>query len=344
MRVLVTGGCGFIGSHQTVALLAAGHHVTIVDNLSNASVRVLDAIEQITGQRPDFHKINVADTAALYEIMRQSSTEAVIHFAASKHVPESFSRCLDYYENNVGGLLSLLRACEHASVYKIVFSSSGSVYGETETLPIKESHRHAPSNPYSSSKSMAEKILSDLCDNDQRWSVAALRYFNPAGAHHSGLIGEDPTGLLSNLLPVLMHVAVGNKESVSIFGEDFNTPDGSGVRDYVHVEDVAEAHLRALKLLDSPAHKKKGFVAMNIGRGEGVSVKEMIAAVEHATGAPIKTEVKPRREGDVSALYADCSLATGLLGEMDYKSLDQICVDAWRWQKHNPSGYESNVR
>lgn len=337
MHVLVTGGCGFIGSHQSVTLLESGHEVTIVDDLSNSSRAVLDRIEQITARAPSFSEMDVRDTTSLTELMNRQGIDSVIHFAAMKHVRESMQRPLDYFANNILGLTSVLEATVANEIKHFVFSSSGSIYGDAQKLPIPESAEPRPTNPYSRSKAMGERICADLCATQGDLSITALRYFNPAGAHPSGLIGEDPAGLLSNLLPILMHAAVGNLEEVSIFGDDFDTSDGTGVRDYVHVMDVAESHLTALEQMAEGA----GFKAYNIGRGEGVSVLQLIAAVEEATGVEIKRVRKPRAAGDVAALYGDTELATKELGFSNYRSLNEICRDAWRWQSKNPKGYQT---
>lgn len=335
MHVLVTGGCGFIGSHQAVALLDAGHQVTIVDDLSNSNPAVLERIAKIANASVEFVEANVGQTDEMASLMRDTAIDSVIHFAASKHVRESMEIPVDYYANNIDGLTSILHAATDAGVYKIVFSSSGSVYGEADALPIPETAELRPTNPYSRSKVFGERICRDLCVSNPKFSITALRYFNPAGAHPSGLIGEDPTGLLSNLLPILMHVAVGNLAEVSIFGDDFDTPDGTGVRDYVHVMDVAESHLTALEEMEGA----DGFKAYNIGRGEGISVIQLIEAVERATGVSIKRVTKDRGAGDVAALYGDTSLAGIELGFSNYRTLDEICTDAWSWQSQNPSGY-----
>ncbi len=342
MRVLVTGGCGFIGSHQVVELLEAGHHVVIIDNESNSHGSVVvDRIEKITRQRPDYTRGDVRDAGLVARLLRDSGSEAIIHFAAFKHVAESVERPLAYYRNNIDGLASVLEAASSVGVKKLVFSSSGSVYGNANILPIPETAPHRPTNPYSATKSIGEQMLNDLCKSDPEWAVVALRYFNPAGAHPSGLLGEDPTGLLSNLLPILMHAAVGNLPGIKITGDDYPTPDGTGVRDYIHVVDVAIAHLRALGVLCS----RSGFEAINIGRGVGISVRELHAAAEAATGRAIPVERQGRRPGDVAALYGDTNRATELLGPIRYRDAFEICADAWRWQTMNPNGFpeESGV-
>lgn len=331
MRVLVTGGCGYIGSHQTVNLLEAGHDVTVVDDLSTSSHSVLDNVERVAGLRPRFVELNILDTGPLTETIVQYEPEAIIHFAGFKHVPESTERVLDYYENNVAGLLSLLRACQPTEMRRMVFSSSGSVYGETDRLPIVEDHPLRPTNPYSSSKAICERLLADLCDGDPSWSVAALRYFNPAGAHPSGLLGEDPLGPASNLLPALTRSALTETPQANIYGTDFATPDGSGVRDYIHVMDVALTHAKALRLIAGAS----GFTALNVGRGVGLSVSEVVEAVERASGREFDVQTHPRRPGDVSALYGDTTRAQMVLGPIDYRGLDEICEDAWRWEFKN---------
>jgi UDP-glucose 4-epimerase len=335
MHVLVTGGCGFIGSHQAVALLESGHDVTIVDDLSNSSAAVLERITKITGRSATFVETNVRDTQAVTAVMSEAQVDSIIHFAAFKHVRESMERPVDYFANNIEGLTSVLHAATESGVRRMVFSSSGSIYGDADVLPIPETAEPRPTNPYSRTKAFGERICSDLCVADPSFSITALRYFNPAGAHSSGHIGEDPTGLLSNLLPILMHVAVGNLAEVSIFGDDFDTPDGTGVRDYVHVMDVAESHLTALEKMAGD----DGFNTYNIGRGEGISVLQLIDAVEQATGVSIKRTVKDRGAGDVAALYGDTRLAAEELGFSNYRTLEEICADAWRWQSQNPTGY-----
>ncbi len=328
MRVLVTGGCGYIGSHQVLALLEAGHDVCVVDDLSTSAPGSLDRVAEITRQRAEFHCFDVAETARLVAVLRQFEADAIIHFASFKHVSESTQRGFDYHLNNVGGLLSVVRAASEAQVHRIIFSSSASVYGETDELPITEDHPHNPTNPYSATKSIGERILSDLCASDDAWSISALRYFNPAGAHPSGLIGENPVGPATNLLPALMRAALNDEPEIEIFGTDFDTPDGSGIRDYVHVMDVADCHLRALERMEGG----QGFTALNIGRGFGISVYEMIDAVERASHRKFTIHRRPRRPGDVSALYGDTTAAQAIFGPLEYRSLTEICEDAWRWQ------------
>lgn len=333
--MLVTGGTGFVGSATVVALIEAGHRVHVVDDLSNSSDAVLDRIEQVTGTRPGFTLLDVRDRAGLRGVMVERDISSIVHFAAFKHVGESMQRPLEYYDNNLGGLAAVVDVARAVGVRTLVFSSSGSVYGDADRLPIPESAPHRPTNPYSTTKSVSEQILRDLCRVDADWAVMALRYFNPAGAHPSGLIGEDPTGLLSNLLPVCLHVAVGNLRELTILGDDFDTIDGTGVRDYVHVSDVARAHVVALERLRAGG----GFSAYNIGRGEGVSVLQVVAAVERASGRRVPVVRGRRRPGDVAALYADTSRAAVDLGLTTYQDLDAICTDAWRWQSRHPKGY-----
>lgn len=328
MKVLLTGGCGFIGSHQAVVLIEQGHEVVIVDDLSNARASVVDRIERITGVRPALAVLDVRNTAELTEVVAGSGVEAVLHFAGLKHVAESMERPVDYFDVNLAGLTSLLQACDDAEVRRLIFSSSGSIYGAVTSIPIPETAPACPTNPYSQSKAICEQILSGLCAVDRRWSIVSLRYFNPAGAHRSGMLGEDPTHLLTNLLPVLMEVAAGERASITINGSDFDTHDGTAVRDYVHVMDVAIGHARALELLST----SPGFEALNIGRGQGVSVLDLVAATERVTGRKVPTVVGPRRPGDVGALVADTGLAADRLGLTDYRPIDDIVSDAWRFR------------
>ena len=328
-KVLLTGGCGFIGSHQAVVLLEAGHDVVIVDDLSNARASTVDRIAEIAGRRPHFVELDVRETAALTDVLVDQGCDSVIHFAGLKHVRESMERPVDYFEVNLNGLTSLLQATDRAGVRKLIFSSSGSIYGDTDIVPIGEDTAPQPSNPYSHSKWICEQVLSRICAVEDDWSIIALRYFNPAGAHPSGRIGEDPTHLISNIVPVLMETAIGNRDSVAVFGTDFPTADGTAVRDYVHVMDVARAHAVALDRLQDST----GFEALNIGRGEGVSVRQLIAATERATGRPLAVVEQPRRAGDVPELVAATDRAKARLGFDDYQSIDAILRDAWEFRR-----------
>jgi UDP-glucose 4-epimerase len=325
--ILVTGGCGFIGSHQAVSLLEAGHEVVLVDDLSNADEGVIDRIATLAGQRPAFHRLDVRDTDRLAWVLAEHGCSAIVHFAGRKHVAESVEQPLGYFDVNLTGLLSLLKAADDTGVRKLLFSSSGSVYGDAKVFPIPEATEPAPTNPYSLSKAICERILASLCSVDPRWSVMALRYFNPAGAHPSGAIGED-SSLVSNIVPVVMEVAAGDRPSLTIHGVDHPTPDGTALRDFIHVMDVAEAHRRALTLLDDGP----GFEVLNIGRGVGVSVREVIAATERVTGRRLVTVEGPPRPGDVAALYGDTGKAERRLGPINYRALDDICRDAWRFK------------
>jgi UDP-glucose 4-epimerase len=328
MRVLLTGGCGFIGSHQAVVLLEAGHDVVIVDDLSNSRANVVERIEEVAGAEIELAVLDVCNTAAMVEVMTAMSCEVIIHFAGMKHVAESMERPVEYLNTNVAGLTSVMRAAELAGVRKLIFSSSGSIYGATPTVPIPEDAPIAPSNPYSRSKAICEEVLATICAVDDGWSVMALRYFNPAGAHQSGVLGEDPTHLRTNIVPALMDVAVGQQTSLTINGTGFDTIDGSCVRDYIHVMDVAVAHARALDAIEGTT----GFRALNIGRGEGVSVRQLIAAAEHALGVSIPFVEGPPRPGDVPALVADTTASRAQLGSIEYRDIETIFTDAWRFR------------
>lgn len=328
MTVLVTGGTGYIGSHQVAALAEAGENVVIVDNGSNSNVEhVLDHLALLLGTRPACETFDATDTSRLVQVMTDYEVTDVIHFAAMKDLRESVEIPLAYYQNNLGVLHSVIEACNTVDVRRLVFSSSGSVYGDAQQLPIPEHAPLCPTNPYSSTKSISESILADICQADDRWSVLALRYFNPAGAHSSGLIGEAPTRRRTNLMLTLLDVATGHLDSVDVMGDDFDTPDGTGVRDYVHVMDVAEAHVAGLHHL----RRSTGFEAVNIGRGVGVSVRELIAAVEAVTGRTITYQVQDRRPGDVAALVGSTERAASLLDLPAPRDLETIVADAWRW-------------
>ncbi len=321
MRVLVTGGCGFIGSHQVVALLDAGHDVVVLDDLSNSSLDAIDGVAAICGRPPEVIVGDVREPAVVRGAL--AGCDAVIHFAAKKHVPESTVLAREYHDVNVGGLLALIQAAAELGVYRLVYSSSGSVYGDGLDRPIPETTTPAPTNPYSRTKLMGEWILADLAAAEPQWEITALRYFNPAGAHPSGLIGEDPIGPPSNLLPILLDVAERRAATVTIAGDDFATPDGTGVRDYVHVMDVADAHLAALD------RSAPGFRVLNIGRGVPTSVMDLLGAVERTVGRRLARRVGPRRPGDVAFLTADPTLAEEVLGLAAHRSLDRICADGW---------------
>ncbi len=326
--VMLTGGAGFIGSHQAVALLAAGHDVVLVDDLSNADAAVIDRIGVIAGRRPLLVVLDVRDWASLASILKETGCTAIVHFAGRKHVAESMARPAEYFDVNLAALTGVVRGANEAGVRRLVFSSSGSIYGPAEKFPIPESAPKRPTNPYSLTKLLCEQMLAMLCGTDPSWSVIALRYFNPAGAHPSGLLGESST-VVSNLLPVVMEVAGGRKPSIPIYGSELPTPDGTAVRDYVHVMDVAQLHERALGLLT----RRRGFLALNIGRGIGVSVKQIVTAAERVIGHPLPTDVLASRPGDVPTLYGDNRAATSLFGNHQYRDLDEIVADAWRFEQ-----------
>ena len=335
MKIMLTGGTGYIGSHTAVALLEAGHDVTLLDNFSNSKPAVLDRLREITGVVMDFFEADITDADALGEIMKQRSFDAAIHFAAPKAVGESMEKPLHYFHNGVGGTVTLLQAMADHGVRKVVYSSSATVYGFSDDLPLAEDAPTVVINPYGRTKLMCEEILGDLCASDQRWNAIALRYFNPVGAHPSGLIGEDPTGVPANLMPFIAQVAVGRRPELVIFGDDYPTPDGTGVRDYLHVMDLAEGHVAAVEHLAG----NPGYDVINLGTGAGISVREMVDAFERASGMTIPTKVAGRRPGDGPASYADATKAAELLGWRTTRSLDEMCADVWRWQSRNPNGY-----
>ncbi|OYY65282.1 MAG: UDP-glucose 4-epimerase GalE [Burkholderiales bacterium 28-67-8] len=334
-RVLLTGATGYIASHTWLALQSAGFEVVGVDNFVNSSPEVLPRLHRLGGVKPVFEQINVLDQAALDGVFRRHQVGAVIHFAALKAVGESSTKPLDYYQNNLGSLMSLAQVMGEHAVSQLVFSSSATVYGTPEQLPLRESSPLSSTSPYGSTKLMAETILRDLALARPDWSVATLRYFNPVGAHESGEIGENPRGTPNNLMPYITQVAVGRRERLTVFGNDYPTPDGTGVRDYIHVQDLAEGHVAALRhLID-----KQSSVTVNLGTGRGHSVLELIAAFEQASGCSIPYEIADRRPGDVAACYADVSLARELLGWQSRRGLAAMCEDSWRWQRLNPNGY-----
>jgi UDP-glucose 4-epimerase len=333
-RVLLTGATGYIGSHTWLNLLAAGFRVVGVDDFSNSSPQVLDRLETISGSRPEFVRADVCDAAAMDTLFARERFDAVVHFAAFKAVGESAAKPLAYYANNVGGLLTVCRAMARHGCKTFVFSSSATVYGKPEHLPIREDAPLSATNPYGATKLMGENILRDVQRAEPGWCVALLRYFNPAGAHESGLIGEDPRGIPNNLMPFVAQVAVGTRERLQVFGDDYDTPDGTGVRDYLHVLDLAAGHVDALRyLLDT-----KQSVTANLGTGSGHSVLQLVRAFERASGRAVPIEIVARRPGDIDACYADVTLANDLLGWRATRDLDAMCTDSWRWQSMNPNG------
>jgi len=336
MTILVTGGAGYIGSHTVVELHKQGLDVVILDNLSNSKMMVLDRIEKISGKRPLFVKGDIRDSAILTEVFDQHQISAVIHFAGLKAVGESVAQPLSYYDNNVVGSLRLLEAMNVAGVYNIIFSSSATVYGTPERLPIDEDCALRTTNPYGANKLQIEQMMADLCHSDLQWSVVALRYFNPVGAHESGLIGEDPQGIPNNLMPFITQVASGLREQLKVFGDDYDTTDGSGVRDYIHVVDLALGHVKALAMLDNPI----GFNPTNLGTGNGYSVLEMVESFERVNHVKIPYSISPRRPGDIATCYAEPDKALKVMGWQAEKGLDQMMKDAWHWQSQNPHGYQ----
>ena len=335
MRILVTGGAGYIGSHTCVALLDEGYEVAILDNLSNSSMEAVERIKLITKRRPDFFNADVREQVAVELVFDKFKPDAVIHFAGLKSVGESVQDPLRYYDWNVTGSLTLFQVMAKRGVKTLIFSSSASVYGDAADVPIRENAPIAPANPYGQSKAMIERILADLVAADSEWRVARLRYFNPMGAHESGLIGEDPNGVPNNLSPYISQVAVGKLNELKIFGGDYPTPDGTGVRDYIHVMDLALGHLAALNHLA----RAQGLLTLNLGTGRGCSVLEMVTAFEKACGKPVPYRVVDRRPGDVAQSFADPSEAARTLGWSTRWNLDDMCRDAWRWQSMNPHGY-----
>ncbi len=336
MRVLVTGGTGFIGSHTVIELINAGFEVVIVDNLYNSKAMVLDRIETITGVRPVFYKVDVCDRKAMNEVFDAEKVDAVIHFAGYKAVGESTRKPIEYYENNLLSTLVLTDVMRHHGVKKIVFSSSATVYGDPAFVPItEECPLGERTNPYGETKAMQERILTDIWRSDNEWRVMLLRYFNPIGAHASGLIGEDPKGIPNNLLPYVAQVATGKLEKVHVFGNDYNTPDGTGVRDYIHVVDLAKGHVKAIEGMET----LPGVQIFNLGTGHGYSVLDIIKAFSKACGKDLPYVIDPRRPGDIATCYSDPAKARDVLGWTAEKTLEDMCADAWRWQSGNPDGY-----
>ncbi|HQQ15624.1 MAG TPA: UDP-glucose 4-epimerase GalE [Deltaproteobacteria bacterium] len=335
MNILVTGGAGYIGSHTCVELLEAGYEVIVADNLSNSKEESLRRVEAITGKRLTFHEVDLLDREALSSIFARSEIRSVIHFAGLKAVGESVSVPLRYYHNNVTGTLILCSVMMEHGVRNMVFSSSATVYGDPEKVPIREDFPLGATNPYGCSKLMIEEILRDLHASDAGWNIALLRYFNPVGAHASGLIGEDPNGMPNNLMPFISQVAVGKLPMLSVFGNDYPTRDGTGVRDYIHVMDLARGHIHALKKLE----QRPGIVTYNLGTGQGYSVLEMVRAFEKASGRKIPYRIAERRPGDIASCYADPSKAESELGWKAQRGIDDMCRDSWKWQSLNPDGY-----
>ncbi|MGM8228644.1 UDP-glucose 4-epimerase GalE [Cellvibrio sp. ARAG 10.3] len=336
-NVLVTGGVGYIGSHVCIELINSGYFPIVVDNLSNGKMESLTRIEKLTGVKPDFFQIDINDKSALHRIFENYAISCVMHFAGLKAVGESVQIPIKYYRNNVAGSLSLLEVMEECSVFDFVFSSSATVYGDPISLPIKESFSLSATNPYGRSKLMVEDIMRDMAKaSGNQWNFSILRYFNPAGAHESGLIGEDPKGIPNNLIPYIAQVAVGKREALTIYGNDYATSDGTGVRDYIHVVDLARGHVAALKGL---VQQKRGCAVYNLGTGTGYSVLEMLRAFERACGKSIPYTIGGRRPGDISSCYADVSLAREQLGWTAEYNIERMMIDTWRWQLRNPNGF-----
>ena len=340
MRILVTGGAGYIGGHTCVVLAERGHQIVIADNFSNSSPLVLQRLSRLTHKVIASHRLDLRDRDALSSLLETYRFDAVMHFAASKAVGESCERPLDYYDNNVGGSAALLQAMNRAKVRRLVFSSSATVYGDPQRVPLDESAPLQPCNPYGRTKMVTEQMIGDLCAADPVFNAACLRYFNPVGAHPSGMIGEDPSGIPNNLMPYICQVAVGRQERLRIFGNDYPTVDGTGVRDYLHVLDLARAHADALEYLADTGRN----LTVNLGTGRGVSVLELVRAFERASGREIPYDIVSRRPGDVATMYADPSLAQAMLGWRAELDLEAMCRDAWHWQTTNPDGYRALER
>jgi len=336
-KILVTGGAGYIGSHTCAELLAAGYELVVVDNFSNSKPTSLERVQKISGKSLVFHQADVRNRNALREIFKQHAVQSVIHFAGLKAVGESVEQPLRYYDNNVSGTVALCEVMAEFGVRNIVFSSSATVYGDPHAVPIHEDFPvGGTTNPYGTSKLMVEQILRDLHVSDPAWRIGILRYFNPVGAHESGLIGEDPNGIPNNLMPFIAQVAVGRRDFLRVFGEDYPTPDGTGVRDYIHVVDLAKGHVAALDYLA----KNEGLLTVNLGTGQGYSVLDMIRAFQKASGREIAYRIVERRLGDIACCYADPALAKEKLGWSAELGIDRMCQDSWRWQSMNPSGFE----
>ncbi len=337
MKILVTGGTGYIGSHTCLALMSAGLEPVILDNLCNSKLSVLDRIEEISGKRPLFYQGDIRDPALLDRIFQEQQIAGVIHFAALKAVGESTQKPFEYFENNISGTLSLLGAMRRAGCYRFIFSSSATVYGDPQTVPIQEDSPRSTMSPYGRTKLMIEQILEDMQKADPRWSITLLRYFNPIGAHESGRMGEDPQGIPNNLMPFITQVAIGRRDCLSIFGNDYPTKDGTCVRDYIHVMDLAEGHVKAWQVCGEQA----GLHIYNLGTGQGVSVLEMVNAFARACGLEINYKLVDRRPGDVAECWADPAYAANDLGWKAERTLQDMMQDTWRWQSNNPNGYKA---
>ena len=335
--ILLTGGMGYVGSHTCVELLDAGYQVIVVDNLSNSSRSVLTRIWEITARRPEFHEVDLRDKSALDQLLRTTPVDAVIHFAGLKSVAESVAQPLLYYEDNLLGTANLVRSMESHGIRRLVFSSSATVYGVPDRLPILESAPLRPINPYGRTKLFIEEMLRDIAAASSGWHILLLRYFNPVGAHSTGLLGEDPVGVPNNLMPYVMQTAIGQRQGIRVFGGDYPTPDGTAVRDYIHVVDLAAGHMAALAKLD----EVEGCTALNLGTGRGYSVLEVISAASTAVGRSLPFKIVERRPGDAPCMYADTSSAASFLGWRAVNGLDDICRDHWLWQRKNPKGYET---
>ncbi|MBK7857064.1 MAG: UDP-glucose 4-epimerase GalE [Archangiaceae bacterium] len=335
MRILVTGGAGYIGSHTCLELLSAGHEVVVLDNLSNASAESLRRVEQLAGRPLPLQVLDLLDAPGVGRLFAEQRFEAVIHFAGLKAVGESVAQPLRYFQNNVAGTLVLLQCMQQYGVKRLVFSSSATVYGDPARVPVTEDLPLSATNPYGRSKLHIEEMCRDLARSDPSWRIALLRYFNPVGAHPSGRLGEDPRGVPNNLMPYLLHVATGRQPHLKVFGNDWPTPDGTGVRDYIHVVDLAKGHVAAVAKLES----LDGCVALNLGTGKGISVLQMVAALSAACGRPLPYRFEPRRPGDVATTWADPSKAKQLLGWSAERGLEDMCADGWRWAEQNPNGY-----
>ena len=332
-KILVTGGTGYIGSHACITFIESGLVPVIVDNLRNSNIKVLDRIKRITGYLPEFFEGDLRDDTLMNEIFEKHNFDSVIHFAGLKAVGESVKKPLEYFDNNLSATLSLLQAMTKTDVKTLIFSSSATVYGIPENVPIDENSVLSPTNPYGQTKLMIEQILTDAANSDPEWRIACLRYFNPVGAHESGLIGEDPLGIPNNLLPNIAQVAIGKRQQFLVFGDDYPTPDGTGIRDYIHVMDLAEGHLAALHYLQNSS----GVTAVNLGTGYGLSVLELVTAFEAASGRTVPYKIMPRRPGDVAICYANPDRARKLFGWSAKRTIAQMCQDVWNWQSLNPS-------